>query len=608
MAEPENVSQAEQELRWSDAECAAACLAVVGQGVGGIRVRARPGPVRDFWLEQTRALLPDTPWRKLPLHCSETRLLGGIDLSATLRSGQRVAERGLLAETDGGVLLLPMAERASDTLAAHLCAVLDDPVLRVEREGITARHACAVGVIALDESVEDESLGAPLAERLALDIDLRAVPLGVLDDFSLDFATIEAARARYPSVTYADGVLESLCRAMLALGVDSDRVLLLAARVGRALAALEAKEQMGAEHLETLLRLVLLPRATRLPAPPEQDDVESELEPEEAQAPDQQAEPPPPTADDAAPEDSSIDETDEQQNTSDPLDEEKILEAAAAVLPADLLARLAAGKGRIRRPKSSGKSGARQRHKQRGRPMGSLPGDPRSGARLDVMATLRAAAPWQRLRGPKEGGARLRVESQDFRVVRFRQRAQSVTVFVVDASGSAALYRLAEAKGAVELLLADCYVRRDEVALIAFRGEVAELLLPPTRSLVRAKRCLSALPGGGGTPLAAAIDATRELLEQLEHRGATPSYVMLTDGRGNVARDGRTGRQIAMEDALAAAAVMRERGPGEGIVIDTSPRPHRSASALADALLAMYLPLPNADAAQLQTAVKLVRA
>jgi magnesium chelatase subunit D len=132
--------------------------------------------------------------------------------------------------------------------------------------------------------------------------------------------------------------------------------------------------------------------------------------------------------------------------------------------------------------------------------MGSLPGDPRSGARLDLMATLRTAAPWQRLRGPAPGGARLRVQADDFRVVRFRQRAQSVTVFVVDASGSAALYRLAEAKGAVELLLADCYVRRDEVAMIAFRGDMAELLLPPTRSLVRAKRSLSALPGGGGTP------------------------------------------------------------------------------------------------------------
>jgi magnesium chelatase subunit D len=202
----------------------------------------------------------------------------------------------------------------------------------------------------------------------------------------------------------------------------------------------------------------------------------------------------------------------------------------------------------------------------------------------------------------------LRVQAEDFRVVRFRQRAQSVTVFVVDASGSAALYRLAEAKGAVELLLADCYVRRDEVAMIAFRGEVAELLLPPTRSLVRAKRSLSALPGGGGTPLASAIDATAELLEVLERRGATPAYVMLTDGRANVCRDGRTGREAATEDALQAARALALRSGAAGMVIDTSPRPHRSANSLAAALGAHYVPLPNADAAQLQAAVRQVAA
>jgi magnesium chelatase subunit D len=92
-------------------------------------------------------------------------------------------------------------------------------------------------------------------------------------------------------------------------------------------------------------------------------------------------------------------------------------------------------------------------------------------------------------------------------VSRFKQRRETTTIFVVDASGSAALHRLAEAKGAVELLLADCYVRRDRVAMLAFRGKGAELMLPPTRSLVRAKRSLAGLPGGGGTPLAAGMDA-----------------------------------------------------------------------------------------------------
>ena len=166
-----------------------------------------------------------------------------------------------------------------------------------------------------------------------------------------------------------------------------------------------------------------------------------------------------------------------------------------------------------------------------GRPTGVRRGEPQGGARLNLIETLRAAAPWQTLHrreaeaaaqaasdaitaaGPSAGvvvrthNASIHVRREDFHVWRFKQRSETTTLFVVDASGSSALNRLAEAKGAVELLLADCYVRRDSVAVIAFRGAGAELLLPPTRSLVRAKRSLAGLPGGGGTPLAAGIGA-----------------------------------------------------------------------------------------------------
>ena len=116
------------------------------------------------------------------------------------------------------------------------------------------------------------------------------------------------------------------------------------------------------------------------------------------------------------------------------------------------------------------------------------------------------------------------------------------------------MHRMGEAKGAVELLLADCYSRRDSVALIAFRGQQAELLLPPTRSLTRAKKALAALPGGGGTPLAHALDLTSQLTAQIQRDGATPTVVFLTDGVANIARDGSPGRGRAGEEALAAAA------------------------------------------------------
>ena len=176
---------------------------------------------------------------------------------------------------------------------------------------------------------------------------------------------------------------------------------------------------------------------------------------------------------------------------------------------------------------------------------------------------------------------------------------------MVDASGSSALHRLAEAKGAVELLLADCYVRRDQVALIAFRGKSADLILPPTRSLARAKRSLTALPGGGGTPIATALDAATNLAHGLRRKGFAPTLVVLTDGRANISRDGEPGREQAELDAIASAHRLRAARLG-ALVVDISPQPRGAAERLAADMGARYLALPNANARGLSRAVQAV--
>jgi magnesium chelatase subunit D len=207
----------------------------------------------------------------------------------------------------------------------------------------------------------------------------------------------------------------------------------------------------------------------------------------------------------------------------------------------------------------------------------------------------------------RPGAGRVRIEASDFRVTQYQQRAQTLTIFAVDASGSSALNRLAEAKGAVELLLADCYVRRDQVAVVTFRGRAAELLLPPTRSLLRAKRNLAGLPGGGGTPLAAAIDTALLVALQAQRRGDTPLLVLLTDGRANVARNGAGGREAAHADALQAARQLRRSGIA-ALFVDTSTRPNPLAESLASAMNAQYIPLPYASAQALSSVVTAVAA
>lgn len=234
---------------------------------------------------------------------------------------------------------------------------------------------------------------------------------------------------------------------------------------------------------------------------------------------------------------------------------------------------------------------------------------PRGGARLALIDTLRAAVPWQPMRRAEAGQgspANLLVRKSDLRIRRFEDRSPAVTIFCVDASGSAAMARLAEAKGAVELMLAQAYVTRSEVALIAFRSTEAELLLPPTRSLTRARRALADLPGGGGTPLATGITAARRLGEAMAARGATPFLVFLTDGSANIGADGVAGRKQARADAEVAAKAVAGIGLA-ALVLDIAPRPRPEAADIARVMRARYLPLPVADAAAVSRAVEAAR-
>jgi magnesium chelatase subunit D len=264
------------------------------------------------------------------------------------------------------------------------------------------------------------------------------------------------------------------------------------------------------------------------------------------------------------------------------------------------------------RAAADGRRGAAtRRDERRGRLVGVRPDAPRGGRRLALVDTLRAAVPWQRARG-RVDGAPLAVRAGDLRVERRRRPTGTTTVVVVDASGSAALGRLAEAKGAVELLLAESYARRDRVALVAFRGARADVLLPPTRALARARRAVGGLPAGGGTPLAAALVTAAGLAGAARREGARPAVVLLTDGRANVALDGTPGRARAREEALGAAralAAALAAAGGLAVLVDTGARAGRGAADpeaadLARALGARRVALPHVDARALHAQVR----
>jgi len=551
--------------QWALAEAALAAFSVAPHALGGIWVRSPPGPVRTLFLELAEDWQLSTIAKRIPLHAQESRLLGGIELTQTLATGKLHWESGLLAQSHGGVVTLTMAERVQRQTIAHLCSALDAGSLTLAREGLSQTVPAAFGIIALDEGLEGEQPQTALTERLGLRVDLGNLSIHDALSSDMDSANLRNAQARWAAVTLDDALVEALAATTLALGIDSPRAMVLTARLIKILAALEGRSEAIDADLERAVVMALAHRSTRLPElPPENADEEArEPEPQDEQT-----------------EETESPDNQEQPEITPPLD--AVIEAAIAHIPPGLLASLRQGHQPRGKSSSGGKSGTQQRHKQRGRP------------------------PWQTLRRQQAAADRqgqLQIKPSDFRTTRFRHRRESTTLFVVDASGSAAMHRMAEAKGAVELLLADCYSRRDSVALIAFRGDKAELLLPPTRSLVRAKKALAALPGGGGTPLAHAVELTTLLSEQILRDGATPTAVFLTDGVANIARDGTPGRQRAKEEAMTAAKHFRALN-SRALVIDASPRAQQKARELADALGGQYLAMPQADAAGMRNIVR----
>jgi magnesium chelatase subunit D len=613
--------------RTEDAILAAAAVVVAGPALGGLWLRSWHGPRRDAFLQLVDhyARLLSVRTHRIAPHTDPEQLLAGIELSETLRAGRMVRRAGLIENLQGGLLVLAMAERAPLGLLAPMIQALD------------AQRVC---LLAMDESLPDEaSLPALLLDRLGLGLDLRdeqALWPANSDLRETEFAQVIAGRLSAAAQAWRQIVIppeatKALVEAAAQLGILSARPSLYALRLVKVLAAVAGRTAVEADDLAIAVRLVLLPQARQLPASaaPEDDEMQSAEEDtrenDDAQAvpqnEDEANRPPPPPPES---------EQDSVTNPPEPEDEssaipdgaaERLVAAALAALPKHLLAQLAASSA-ASRSKAVGATGAgaqAMKGRGRGRSIGALPRrKPRSGERLHLLASIRAAAPFQKLRRVSEENTedlgntsrqaaaglphRIHLRPNDLHVHREKKRRGNTTVFVVDASGSMALQRLSEAKGAIEILLADCYVRRDRVAMIAFRGKGAEVLLDPTRSLVAAKRSLTALPGGGGSPVAAGLSLAAQMVEQLKRMGDSTVVVVLTDGRANLTRDGQPGRQQAALEAQQMARLLAVSAD-KRLLIDTSMRPEPAAQALAAAMRGMYMPMPFAQAREMGQAI-----
>ena len=613
---------------WFDAQTTAALLAIDPHGLGGICVKSQFGPIRDVWFAFLETqIAPGAHFQKIPLQIQDEQLLGGLDLEATLQYGRPIYSTGLLAKSHGGFIVLPMAERVSPHTIAHILQVVDRGEVRHPQQ--TNEFApCLFGMIALDEGIgPDESIHPRLAEHMAFEVRLDQLSLNdCKDSLEITPVVIAEAKQRLPEIECDTRFIESLMQSAAAFGVDSIRAGLFAIRAAKALAALRNQQAVTEDEVVDAARLVLTHRATRMPS--SREDLEPDAEPDSAEDKEQPneeqstSEQEPQEQDDPNQgKDSDTDANQPNENKEEPSAddlEELLIEAIRAGIPPNALAQLSAGLGRANSKQGSkGQFGQLQKNANSGRPAESWRGLPKGGKRLDLLKTIRAAVPWQTMRQAEskvklpsvsKQRSRIQIRADDLHIKRYQQRQGVVTIFLVDASGSSATQRLAEAKGAVEQLLADCYIRRDEVAMIALRGRTAEVVLPPTRSLVRAKRNLAALPGGGGTPLATGFAAVNAMALSIRRKGMTPLIVVMTDGVANVTLEGVGGRERAHQDALHTARQLRAAGHAI-LFIDTASAPQALAEALANEMNAQYLPLPyiNSGKAISQRAAYLAR-
>ncbi|HEX8404542.1 MAG TPA: putative cobaltochelatase [Duganella sp.] len=581
--------------------------------------------------------LSKVPFVTLPLGATEDRVLGSLDIARALQAGggQRVFQPGLLASAHRGLLYIDEVNLLADHLVDVLLDVAAMGVNSVQREGLAISHPARftlIGTMNLEEGDlrpqlldrfglmvevtaprEKTERSEVVRRRIAFEADPAAYVGGWEDQQRALQGQLATAQQLLPTVVLDEAMLDLISHLCCEFEVASLRADIVMHKTARAIAALDGRAQVGLDDIRHAAELVLPHRRRRKPFEQPgldqqrlddlmrqaEDQQQSDGHRPDPQQPDRQQpdrQPPPESAprekDGGAQADRQPGEQDgdaKAEQKPGATEEEHVFAVARGRAAPRIKVEATAGAAPSTGRRSVAKNTAR------GQALRAAPNEQPTS--IAIGATLRSAA----LRNPENMQVTRADLHQQVRV----GTSANLIIFAVDASGSMAAQRRMEAlKGAVLSLLTDAYQQRDEVAVIAFRGQDAELLLAPTRSVDLAEQSLRELPTGGRTPLPHALVMVIGILDDAKAAGNSkpPLLVLMTDGKANVSM---VDVGDPWQEALELAEMLAERRV-PALVIDTESGYTRlgRAARLADRLGAECLTLEELSADNLALTVR----